>query len=86
MKDNLERVAHPFKLTIETQDKKWKEICNSIIFNNLSKTATLKKLKAHNCTSEAKNINIENAIARKEELGEINIQESEYKYPSFAIR
>ena len=46
----------------------------------------LKKLKLYNNSCKAKNAIINNALAQKEELIEVNIQELEYKYPAFVIR
>ena len=46
----------------------------------------MNKLKPQNHPGEAKNATINNDLDRKEELREVDIQESENKYPSFAIR
>ena len=67
-------------------DNKGKEVCNNIIKNNFSKTATLKKLRLRDLAGKAKNLIIDKTVTRKEELGEINIEELEYKYQVFAIR
>ena len=57
-----------------------------MVFRNLSKTVVLQKLKLHNCAGKVKNAIINGAIAKKDELGEVYIQELELKHPSFAIR
>ena len=51
----------------------------------MSKKAVLKKLKPCNCTGEAKNITIKNAMSRKEELGDVDAEESEHQFPTFTI-
>jgi len=86
VKDNLKSATRPFKLTMELQEIKGKEIYDDIVYRELSKTDALKKLKPYNYTGEAKNAIINNAIARKEELDDENICESENGFPSFAIR
>ena len=55
-------VTYSFKLAVEMQNNKGKEICNNTIFRNLSKTVVLKKLKLCNYPSEAKNAIINNAL------------------------
>ena len=51
-------------------DNKGKEVCNNIIKNNFSKTATLKKLRLRDLAGKAKNLIIDKTVTRKEELGE----------------
>ena len=85
VEDNLNTATCPFKLTMERQDSKGREVCNDIVHNKLSKTAAFKKLKPYNFTGEVKNMIINNAFNRKEELGECTDHVSEYEYPSFAI-
>ena len=53
------------------QNRKGLEICNSIVYENLSKSTTLKKLKPYNCTGDAKNTIINNSMARREESEEV---------------
>ena len=79
-------VTRPFKLIIEMQENKGIEVYDDIICNNLAKIAATKKSKPCDFTGEAKNLIRNNAICRKEELGDMNIQDSEHAYPSFAIR
>ena len=78
--------VYSFKLVIETQDNKGKEICNNIVFRNSSKTAALKKIEYFACTGEAKNLIINKAIAQKNELEEFYIQESERRHSPFLTR
>ena len=63
MEENLKKVMRLFKLLIELQENKGKQVCNEIVHQNLSKTDTLKKLKPSNYTSEAKNTIVSNAIS-----------------------
>ena len=51
----------------------------------LSRNKTLKKLKPHDHTGEAKGIIIDNALARKEELGESKTEDAEHEHPTFAV-
>ena len=85
VKDNLDTASHPFKLTMEIQERKGKQTCNEIVHDNLSKTAALKKLKPYNYTGDAKNTIINNAIARKEELEEAHVTNTEHKFPDYSI-
>lgn len=70
---------------MEMQNNKGKEVCDDIVFRNLSKSAALKKLKPHNHPGNAKNAIINITLAGKEELGEDDIQESEHKHPAYVI-
>ena len=53
---------------MKMQDEKGHEVHNQIVYENLSRNKALKFFKPHNHTGEAKNIIIDNALARKEEL------------------
>ena len=44
VKDDLDAVSRPFKLTMKMQEQKGKETYNEIVCDNLSKTDALKKL------------------------------------------
>ena len=63
MKDNLQIATCPFKLVIELQELKGKEVYNDIVYQDLSKIDMLKKLIPHNYTGKAKQVIINNAIA-----------------------
>ena len=52
----------------------------------MSKKDASKKLRPHNFIGKTKNLIIDKAMARKEELGEVDIEELEHKYLAFAIR
>ena len=83
---NLKTATRPFKLLIEPQEKKGKEVCDEIVYQNLSKTDALKNIKPHNCTGEAKNAIISNTITQKEELDYADARDIEYEFPNIAIR
>ena len=55
---------------MELQENKGKEMCNGIVTFNLSKTATLKKLKPLNFTGGAKNLIVEMHVPIK--INEMN--------------
>jgi len=86
VKENLGTAARPFKLTMDMQEKKGKEIYRDIVHGSLNKTDALKKLKPYNFTGDAKNLIISSAFAKKEALEDCNNNDTENDYPSFAIR
>ena len=46
--------------------------------NNLRRSTALKKLKPCDFMDEAKNLAMDNVIARKEEVGEVDLKDLEY--------
>ena len=70
---------------MKIQDEKGREVCNQIVCENLSRNKSLRILKPYNHTGEANNIIIDNALARKEELGESNTEDVEHDHPTFAV-
>ena len=85
-KDNLNTATHPFKLIMESQERKGKEVCNDAANGDSNKIDVLRKLKPCDFTGNSKNAMTNNAFARKEELEDISISKSEHRCPLFATR
>ena len=81
----MSTVTRPFKLLIELQENKGKEVYDEIVHENLSKINMLKKLKPRNYAGKAKNTIINNAFARKEELDSVDASNAECEFSKFAI-